>query len=58
MIVAKSPISTYKNMYGYFIDPIHFTHERLQNIVEVSNANILTSFVAAVGVWSIVSLVI
>jgi len=56
--MTKLPIETYRNMYGYFIDPIHDEHERLQSIVEVSNFCIVTSIVAAMGVWSIASQII
>jgi hypothetical protein len=52
--VAK-PKETYRNMYGYLIDPIHDEHERLQNIAELSDAKIVTSIVMAMGVWSMAS---
>jgi hypothetical protein len=52
--VAK-PKETYRNMYGYLIDPIHDEHERFINIIEMSNANIVTSLMAAMGIWSLTS---
>jgi hypothetical protein len=55
--VAK-PMETYKNMYGYLLDPIHDEHERFKNIIELSNDNIVTSLMAAMGVWSLASQVI
>ncbi len=56
--MTKPSTESHKNMYGYFIDPIHDEHKGLGNISEVSDACIVTSIIAALGVCSLVSLVI
>jgi len=45
----------HKNIYGYLLDPIHHDYEKFENVSEVSDTCILTSFVATLGLVSLAS---
>ncbi|GAV20085.1 hypothetical protein MMIC_P1047 [Mariprofundus micogutta] len=57
-MASALPESEYKSVYGYKIDPIYDEYTELGNISEVSDAAILTSISASIGICTLVSLMI